>query len=157
MNYKYRIDEDYKLIYVTEFAKTDLNTISFEEVIVNINQNPIASAAILQTNVEKLKNRNSAMKMLQDAKCEQMQIKVKNFTMKTRVFYERDINRGGSRQGSKKKVNYTSNEGTYGRMTMNSSNGTTSNGFDNYFDENNNEVIIQDTKPYYNKLSKSKC
>ena len=156
MNYKYRIDEDYKLIYVTEFAKTDLNTISFEEVIVNINQNPIASAAILQTNVEKLKNKNSAMKMLQDAKCEQMQIKVKNFTMKTRVFYERDINRGGSRQGSKKKVQYTSNEGTYGRMTMNSSSGTTSNGFDNYFDENNNEVVIQDTKPYYNKLSKSK-
>ena len=47
MNYKYRIDEDYKLIYVVNFIKKEITSIKFEEVIIYINQNLIASCAIL--------------------------------------------------------------------------------------------------------------
>ena len=156
MNYKYRVDEDYKLIYVTEFAKMDKNTITFEEIIVNINQNPVSNSAILTTNIEKLKESSAPMKMLQEAKCEQMQIRVKGFTMHTRAFYERDVNRYNSKSDTSKKRSESGNE-EFGRMTMsNIGTGRTSNGFENYFDENNNEFVIQDTRPYYNKLSKGK-
>ena len=156
MNYKYRVDEDYKLIYVTEFAKMDKNTITFEEIIVNINQNPVSNSAILTTNIEKLKESSAPMKMLQEAKCEQMQIRVKGFTMHTRAFYERDVNRYNSKSDTSKKRSESGNE-EFGRMTMsNIGTGRTSSGFENYFDENNNEFVIQDTRAYYNKVSKGK-
>jgi lipoate synthase len=52
MNYKFRIDEDYKLIYIVNFIKKENTSIKFEEVLVSINQNIIASSALLQANPE---------------------------------------------------------------------------------------------------------
>ena len=113
MNYKYRIDEDYKLIYVVNFAKKELTSIKFEEVIVYINQNLIATCAILQTNPEKLnlvKNRKTTIintdipsnndyntkliiDKLKELKTQQIKIKVINFNLKQKLFFEREINK----------------------------------------------------------------
>ena len=119
MNYKYRIDEDYKLIYVVNFAKKEITSVKFEEVIVYINQNLIATCAFLQTNPEKLnvmrKNINNnnninninntnneivteynpklIIDKLKEIKTQQIKIKVKGFCINQKLFFEREVNK----------------------------------------------------------------
>jgi hypothetical protein len=110
MNYKYRIDEDYKLIYVVNFAKKEISTIKFEEVIVYISQNIIATCALLQTSPEKLNimkngNNNSNKSInyeyntkfivdkLKELKTQQIKIKVNGFTINQKLFFEREVNK----------------------------------------------------------------
>ena len=111
MNYKYRIDEDYKLIYVVNFAKKEITSIKFEEVIVYINQNLIATCAFLQTSPEKLNvmkknidnninneiqteyNPKLIIDKLKEIKTQQIKIKVKGFCINQKLFFEREVNK----------------------------------------------------------------
>ena len=96
MNYKYRISEDYKLIYIVNFVKKELTSVKFEEIIIYINQNLIATCSILQTNPEvlnkKIDNRIIINK-LKELKTQQIKIKVNGFNLNQKLFFEREVNK----------------------------------------------------------------
>jgi len=180
MNYKYRIDEDYKLIYVVNFIKKEITSIKFEEVIIYVNQNLIASCAILQTNPEKLniiKNGNITsinnsvnnevntkliIDKLKELKTHQIKIKVKGFTLNQKLYFEREVNKNfipeiEEEEYSEEEKNINNNK------YKTKSKFYKSNELQDYLINNQGDLIdlekkvtkiYQKSSPYYNKLSR---
>ena len=168
MNYKYRISEDYKLIYVVNFVKKEITYIKFEEVTVYINQNLIATCASLQTNPEKLavmKNSTNNEKYnrliidrLKELKTQQIMIKVNGFTLNQKLFFERDVNKKFSpeieeEEFSEKEDDKIKLKKKYYKAKE----------LQDYFNDNGGDIldlemkvtkIYQKSSPYYNKLSR---
>ena len=161
MNYKYRISEDYKLIYIVNFVKKELTSVKFEEIIIYINQNLIATCSILQTNPEvlnkKIDNRIIINK-LKELKTQQIKIKVNGFNLNQKLFFEREVNKNfkpdieeeeisDKEEEEKiklKKKYYKANEiQDYFKM-----------GGDIFDLETKVTKIYQKSSPYYNKLSR---
>ena len=169
MNYKYRISEDYKLIYIVNFVKKEVTSVKFEEITVYVNQNLIATCSLLQTNPEKLgimknekrkdSDNRAIIDKLKELKTQQIKIKVNGFMINQKLFFEREINKNfkpdieeeefsekeeGDRIKLKKKY-YKANE------------------LQDYFKNNGGDILDLETKvtkiyqkssPYYNKLSR---
>jgi hypothetical protein len=118
MSYKHSLDDDYRKIYVADFAKKDRCLIKFGRVDVKINQYAISNCAVFQTNPElmykemseKFSNQNqlsnltgnnnllnngnfsssSEINYLKNLKCDQITINVKNFVLSTWGFKEKE-------------------------------------------------------------------
>lgn len=101
MSYKHKVDEDYKQIYIGEFAKKDVTTIKFEKIYFKINQYLCSNAAIFHTNPSLIENENSrgrnTANYLKSIKSEQIEMKVSNFVMKISGHFEKET-------GSKEEV-----------------------------------------------------
>ena len=175
MNYKYRIDEDYKLIYVVNFAKKEVTSIKFEEVILYINQNLIATCAFLQTNPEKLnviKNGNNnneyntklIIDKLKEIKTQQIKIKVIGFYLNQKLFFEREVNKNfvpeiEEEEDSDEDMEYFENTN---KLKIKNKYLKTSELQDYLYNnqgdlldlENKVTKIYQKSSPYYNKLSR---
>ena len=164
MNYKYRISEDYKLIYIVNFVKKEVTSVKFEEITVYINQNLIATCAFLQTNPSELlsmknliKKENESRRIidkLKELKTSQIKIKVNGFNINQKLFFEREVNKNfqpeieeESSDNEEEKIKlkkryYKANE------LQDYFNG------DIYDLEKKFTKIYQKSSPYYNKLSR---
>ena len=169
MNYKYRISEDYKLIYVVNFIKKEVTAVKFEEVTVYFNQNIIATCALLQTNPEKLgisenininNNKDNKNKIiidkLKELKTQQIKIKVNGFIINQKLFFEREVNKNF--QPEIEEEEYSDKEEKTNKFKRKY---YKANEIQDYF--KNNDIldlemkvikIYQKSSPYYNKLSR---
>ena len=175
MNYKFRIDEDYKLIYVVNFAKKEITSIKFEEVVVYINQNLIAPCSLFQANPEKLKMDNNKINNFQNDKCnskliikqlkelktQQIKIKVNGFTLNQKLFFEREVNKNFI---SDIEEESSDNENILGKdHSLIETKYNKIKELQDYLESNQNDLfelgkkitkIYQKPSPYYNKLSR---
>ena len=166
MNYKYRISEDYKLIYVVNFIKKEVTYVKFEEVTVYINQNIIATCALLQTNPEKLgiaeninnKDNKNIIDKLKEMKTQQIKIKVNGFIINQKLFFEREVNKNF--QPEIEEEEYSENEEKNNKFKRKY---YKANELQDYFKNNEGDIldlemkvikIYQKSSPYYNKLSR---
>jgi len=105
MSYKFAIDNDYKKIYIADFAKKERINIRFGSITVNFNQHNIGHASILRTTpivMEKevkisdeskgIQSISSEFNYLKNLKCDQITIKVTNFIMKMWGYKEKETN-----------------------------------------------------------------
>ena len=180
MNYKYRIDEDYKLIYVVNFAKKEISKIKFEEVIIYVNQNVIATCALLQTNPEKLnimKNGNNfninnsinneyntkfIIDKLKELKTQQIKIKVNGFTLNQKLFFEREVNKNFIPEIEEEEFSDEENNKKDNKLKIKNKY-FEANELQDYLSSNNGDLldlekkvvkIYQKSSPYYNKLTR---
>ena len=111
LNFKYRLDEDYKVLYFINFDKKDIISIKVEEIIIYLNENLIATCSILQGNKETVKmlqktnfnqvnnsvnieyNDKLIIEKLKEIKAHQIKIKINGFTLNQNTFFEREINK----------------------------------------------------------------
>ena len=167
MNYKYRISEDYKLIYVVNFVKKEITSIKFEEVTVYINQNIIATCSLLQTDPEKLgsmkndtnkeKDNRIIIDKLKELKTQQIKIKVNGFTINQKLFFEREVNRNFKPEIEEEESSEKEDKIKFKKKYYKA------NELQDYFNNNGGDIldlemkvtkIYQKSSPYYNKLSR---
>ena len=135
MNYKYKNDEDYKIIVIDELEQKDKCNILLNEINININQSLISNCSIFQTNPENILNFPSkTYSYLDDIKCEQIQIKIKGFYLENENINQKDLN---------KDFNNDNNEDDSESL----------NELKLYVNEDNNRIIYQKTISYYNKIT----
>ena len=133
MNYKYKSDEDYKLIIIDDLEKKNICTIILNDVNININQSLISNCAIFQTNPETLKNfPNKTYSYLDDIKCEQINIKIKGFYLENDDLFQKELNKD---------------------FNINDDDSSSSNEIKLYLNEDNNKIIYQKNISYYNKIT----
>ena len=164
MNYKYRISEDYKLIYIVNFVKKEVTSVKFEEIIVYINQNLIATCAFLQINPSELKNMKNLINKenenrriinkLKDLKTPQIKIKVSGFNINQKLFFEREVNKNFQPE-----IEEESSENEEEKIKL-KKRYYKANELQDYFNgdiydlEKKVTKIYQKSSPYYNKLSR---
>ncbi len=106
MHYKHKIDEDYRQIYIDDFAKKDKNYIKFEAIYVKVNQYDISSAAIFQTNPHimskaiDINNSKQIIEYLKSVKSNQITLNVINFTIKTSGYFEKETTKEEKKQSN---------------------------------------------------------
>ena len=169
MNYKYRISEDYKLIYVVNFIKKEITSIKFEEVTVYINQNLLATCALLQTNPENLRTINYESKnykiiidKLKELKTQQIKIKVNGFKIDQKLFFEREINKNFIPEIEEESSEEDNKKEDKNRIKL-KKRYYKANELIDYFKDDELDIfdletkvtkIYQKSSPYYNKLSR---
>ena len=164
MNYKYRISEDYKLIYIVNFVKKEVTSVKFEEITVYINQNLIATCGILQTNPEKLgimkdkMNEKKIIEKLKELKTEQIKIKVNGFNINQKLFFEREVNKNFVPEIEEEEISEKEDDKIKLKKKY-----YKANELQDYFNNNKGDIydlemkvtkIYQKSSPYYNKLSR---
>ena len=164
MNYKYRISEDYKLIYIVNFVKKEVTSVKFEEIILYINQNLIATCGILQTNPEKLGimkdkiNEKKIIEKLKELKTQQIKIKVNGFNINQKLFFEREVNKNFVPEIEEEEISEKEDDKIKLKKKY-----YKANELQDYFNNNKGDIydlemkvtkIYQKSSPYYNKLSR---
>ena len=185
LDYKYRLDEDYKVLYPLYFTKKEIFSIKFEEIIIYISQNIICSCAILQSNHDIIKlinkskineininnsinneyNEKLIIRKLKEIKAHQVQIKINEFTLSQKIFFEREINKNyipefeEELSSEKDVVNSEKNEGFLIESKFNNINNLLENNIvkneEDLFDlEKKVNIIYQKESPFYKKLNR---
>ena len=137
---KYFQNKKGNYIVLKDYSKNEKIKIKFDEIIININQHPIANAGILYMNYEEIKTIN--YKLLQSKKREQIQIQLKHFDIQLSSTFEKDINTGSM---------YIIED-----INNNIKEDIESDYIVYRFNKSKYDVISQINKPYFNKLTKGK-